>query len=333
MRWTLGLAALPLIAVLMAALRKAHPIPPHMQNHPMIYDPQLLSPAETSSLRQLLREMATFPTNGNDLKFYSTRHEHIGEAVPFQDPCPHHFFVPSVDRTQCLLPGRIDIARHYIATGGPVSLREPFATLAGRVQSFGRYHFEFGEYPIVSKLFSSGKFQAAAAAVCPPDKQHLDPFQFNFILQLPGQTVPAHIDGAYFWGATRFQFPQWLLAAMVFSGLWQHRFVDQVQVVAYFHNSTDVPPGERGDFLFYRQADGEAERKVPIPGAGSAIDGSKTVHAADVYRMSAVPPNITTGAQHALVWNPVSYTHLRAHETPEHLVCRLLLEKKKKKRR
>eukprot|EP00658_Telonema_sp_P-2_P006138 TRINITY_DN12333_c0_g1_i3.p3 TRINITY_DN12333_c0_g1~~TRINITY_DN12333_c0_g1_i3.p3 ORF type:complete len:106 (+),score=35.35 TRINITY_DN12333_c0_g1_i3:385-702(+) len=28
--------------------------------------------------------------------------------------------------------------------------------------------------------------------------------------------------------------------------------------------------------------------------------------------------------------NTVSYTHLRAHETPEHLVCRLLLEKKKK---
>src|SRR5678815_2860189 len=27
----------------------------------------------------------------------------------------------------------------------------------------------------------------------------------------------------------------------------------------------------------------------------------------------------------------VSYTHLRAHETPEHLVCRLLLEKKKNK--
>src|SRR5678815_2385579 len=26
-----------------------------------------------------------------------------------------------------------------------------------------------------------------------------------------------------------------------------------------------------------------------------------------------------------LCLNPVSYTHLRAHETPEHLVCRLLL--------
>ena len=30
------------------------------------------------------------------------------------------------------------------------------------------------------------------------------------------------------------------------------------------------------------------------------------------------------------IYKPVSYTHLRAHETPEHLVCRLLLEKKKK---
>src|SRR5678815_3831210 len=29
-------------------------------------------------------------------------------------------------------------------------------------------------------------------------------------------------------------------------------------------------------------------------------------------------------------FSAVSYTHLRAHETPEHLVCRLLLEKKKK---
>src|SRR5678815_2941719 len=32
---------------------------------------------------------------------------------------------------------------------------------------------------------------------------------------------------------------------------------------------------------------------------------------------------------HADCIDSVSYTHLRAHETPEHLVCRLLLEKKK----
>ena len=37
---------------------------------------------------------------------------------------------------------------------------------------------------------------------------------------------------------------------------------------------------------------------------------------------------VATGA-----YVPVSYTHLRAHETPEHLVCRLLLEKKKKNKK
>src|SRR5678815_2744516 len=32
--------------------------------------------------------------------------------------------------------------------------------------------------------------------------------------------------------------------------------------------------------------------------------------------------------QKSMSYRTVSYTHLRAHETPEHLVCRLLLEKK-----
>ena len=34
------------------------------------------------------------------------------------------------------------------------------------------------------------------------------------------------------------------------------------------------------------------------------------------------------GKSRAYATTAVSYTHLRAHETPEHLVCRLLLEKK-----
>src|SRR5674476_757971 len=35
----------------------------------------------------------------------------------------------------------------------------------------------------------------------------------------------------------------------------------------------------------------------------------------------------------SFTYNPVSYTHLRAHETGRNLVCRLLLEKKKKYKR
>src|SRR5678815_4060500 len=57
---------------------------------------------------------------------------------------------------------------------------------------------------------------------------------------------------------------------------------------------------------------------------------------------SLKPPNLTplthtSGSRTSTARAPwpgsVSYTHLRAHETPEHLVCRLLLEKKKKKKR
>src|SRR5678815_3948138 len=38
--------------------------------------------------------------------------------------------------------------------------------------------------------------------------------------------------------------------------------------------------------------------------------------------------NKLAAAKDEKIYKPVSYTHLRAHETPEHLVCRLLLEKK-----
>eukprot|EP00658_Telonema_sp_P-2_P066721 TRINITY_DN55688_c0_g1_i2.p1 TRINITY_DN55688_c0_g1~~TRINITY_DN55688_c0_g1_i2.p1 ORF type:complete len:224 (-),score=50.71 TRINITY_DN55688_c0_g1_i2:4-675(-) len=43
-----------------------------------------------------------------------------------------------------------------------------------------------------------------------------------------------------------------------------------------------------------------------------------------------VPEQLTLAAPFSgITPRTVSYTHLRAHETPEHLVCRLLLEKKK----
>ena len=49
---------------------------------------------------------------------------------------------------------------------------------------------------------------------------------------------------------------------------------------------------------------------------------------ADVFIIVA-GENITRTNHFYDVINPVSYTHLRAHETVLDLVCRLLLEKKK----
>ena len=61
-----------------------------------------------------------------------------------------------------------------------------------------------------------------------------------------------------------------------------------------------------------------------------ALDETRNItHAADKLYMtqSALSKRIK-----ALEQEPVSYTHLRAHETDSYLVCRLLLEKKKEQR-
>ena len=48
------------------------------------------------------------------------------------------------------------------------------------------------------------------------------------------------------------------------------------------------------------------------------------------HRLSLnMPLNIKDATLTEGTAEPFSYTQLRAHETPEHLVCRLLLEKKK----
>eukprot|EP00658_Telonema_sp_P-2_P063031 TRINITY_DN51726_c0_g1_i1.p1 TRINITY_DN51726_c0_g1~~TRINITY_DN51726_c0_g1_i1.p1 ORF type:complete len:145 (-),score=34.63 TRINITY_DN51726_c0_g1_i1:120-554(-) len=51
-----------------------------------------------------------------------------------------------------------------------------------------------------------------------------------------------------------------------------------------------------------------------------------------VLPVASVPPIVMVLLMGVGYCCAVSYTHLRAHETPEHLVCRLLLEKKKKSR-
>ena len=183
-------------------------------------------------------------------------HEHIGEAQPVaaDGSCADPFLLPNQEGTLCILPGRIDIGRHYILTGGPAGLREPYESLISRVQSFGRYVFSLDEYPEVAALFDAPRFVELARSICPAHKQHLDPFQFNLIVQLPGQTVAAHLDGVYFWGATRW-LPQWLLAAMAFSGRFADRFVDQVRVVAYLQwGPATRRGGGRASFCIGRRA-------------------------------------------------------------------------------
>src|SRR5678809_1326330 len=92
--------------------------------------------------------------------------------------------------------------------------------------------------------------------------------------------------------------------------------------------TTEPMSAERSGLLaeFARACKAAARAVSLYPGAHPAIGGSlsRLVSAAgrltsDGRVVCAVHPDM-----------PVSYTHLRAHETGRNLVCRLLLEKKKK---
>lgn len=91
-------------------------IPPHLLNHKLLVIPDLI-PADVciwrlhifdlaqtaDTLLDLVKEMKEFPTNANDLKFYKTLHEHIGEAQPISDKgvCDHPYLVCVFSLLEC----------------------------------------------------------------------------------------------------------------------------------------------------------------------------------------------------------------------------------------
>ena len=312
----LGLLLLVRICLRSNTLLPRNKIPAHLLHHPVHVQRDLLSPKVGADLLKLVEQIGStngYPTNVVDTSFYHTEHEHVGEAIPAavtEDGgvvCSNPFLVPSIDRTKCLMAGRIDIGKHLILTGGARGLREPYSKIISRVQSFGAYHFDLDAYPVVSDLFKEQKFVDTALKVCPKHKKHLDPFQFNFIIQVPGQTVATHIDGVYFKGASRFQFPQWLLAAMRFSGMWEDQFVPQVQVVGYLHEwkpkvmpDASIDSDQYGSFVYWNNKDSVPKRVLPHPLSGNVVDGSTVVHAASVYQKDADLPTIDKGKAHWL---------------------------------
>src|SRR5674476_581455 len=67
-------------------------------------------------------------------------------------------------------------------------------------------------------------------------------------------------------------------------------------------------------------------RIPPVPGRRSLIGQPQIMDIS--IAMTFRTGNGSCGGWSYSVWVPVSYTHLRAHETGRNLVCRLLLEKK-----
>src|SRR5674536_308305 len=77
-------------------------------------------------------------------------------------------------------------------------------------------------------------------------------------------------------------------------------------------NKKFVPPYGSGATLYIRPL---------LYGSGAEVGVKPASEYTFLVFVTPVGPYFKDGIK------PVSYTHLRAHETPEHLVCRLLLEK------
>jgi len=300
------------------ALRQ-YRVPQQLAGHPVHFEENLVPEAVAEEMRNHLKEIGVLYTNAADTQWYDPIYEDVGEAQPFDNGCSDPFLVPNKNRTKCVLPGRTDVGRHFILTGGPMGLKEIYDNIVSRLLSFGIYNWDLSKDPSMESLFLGEKFQNAAKLTCPKDKQFIHPFQGNYIVQIPGQTVAAHIDAPYFWGANRFQFPQWLLAVMTFSGLFEDQFIPQVQVVGYIHewDPRSIESNKLGGKFIFWGAEGKntpkdvrdhrmlvhADTVLPVPLAGVSVDGSRLVHAADVYYPDITPPKIDKSKACELKYN------------------------------
>jgi hypothetical protein len=68
--------------------------------------------------------------------------EDAGEGVPIGHPdCKHPYMIAKGNKTYCAFPNRIDIAIHYLKTGGFENRMESYEKMAARVMSFRRMNF------------------------------------------------------------------------------------------------------------------------------------------------------------------------------------------------
>lgn len=115
----LGLIAAVLVVLLPHCyFRFLNRLPQHATEEPYFLLKDLWSEDELSNLRQLLKDIRKFHTAAQDMT-----NDHYEVRVPMNPDgtCPHLYLVPDPDageKTVCILPGRIDMFRHYSKTGG-----------------------------------------------------------------------------------------------------------------------------------------------------------------------------------------------------------------------
>ena len=191
-----------------------------------------------------------------------------------------------MNKTRCIIPARIDVAKHYFMTGGHYAKKEYLDTMASRILIFQSFlHQRKNEIvlPEIKKLFENKIYKSNALKIC-EGRPILDPIQVSFLLNIPGQEVAMHKDVPWFFGMDRFNLPSWLLIVMEQSGLYEKDRIPQIQGVSYLHDWKDYEEA-KGGFYFY--PNGPAGKKVTVSAKANQaliLDGSKVPHATETFR-------------------------------------------------
>ena len=164
-----------------------------------------------------------------------------GESVPLDHPDCDHPYMTVKENKFCALPNRLDVAMHFLKTGGFDKKMETYEKMAARIITFRHKLLNSVLNESQLKLIYGEKFLGKARDLCarnelkPFDKQKLVTglFQFDVIVMVPGQELPMHLDLPYFWNADRRNIPHWLLILMKKSNLFNDRFIPQVQGVSW----------------------------------------------------------------------------------------------------
>eukprot|EP01084_Bolivina_argentea_P005981 11314_1 len=298
---------LSIVAIFMAYKWQQPATPPLNPPHSALVLNEFLSEEQHKEMMTMFEELSEFPAAKQD--WTSTEWVSIGEDYdPTPDgECNKRYTILNNETKKCQFPNRVDIARHYIKTGGYNGLKESYSNLIYRLYPFINYQFDAYKRKEFVDLFEQPNFVNAVQKICGPMYPHFRPFQLSMILNLPGHSVPHHLDIPYFFPATIYQFPQWLLLAMQDSDLFKQQRLPQVQALVYVHdwqldkeivdssNEDDkaMEDGYRqfgGEFFSYIQGPDYKPAVVPAsPRKAIFCDGSEMVHGTSIYKPEIAP--------------------------------------------
>ena len=194
---------------------------------------------------------------------------------------------------------RHDVFSNFLETGGvsgrPVELEDITSRL-----NFFRATFAYGErvevLGVEPYLYSSRLREAAVAL---HDRPVVEPAIVFVNVLLPGQELGAHADVPEFVGLDREQVPEWLLAVMHHSGLFEAERIPIATAVSWFG------PVAGGEFCFWPEGPAGPQRRLEIAdNRGILLDTDSVFHAVAPVEWAEGRPRAKFALGMHAAWEP-----------------------------